>query len=166
MKRILLMTVAFSAIGANAVGPHTTAVQAFQDATYGDCGFSTSDLTAACRFYHPSSVGLVGTAYCLGEDCFDMNYGDHIRVVAGDDSGAFPDKWFAWPDEAPLDNTYPGIPCLLDQNKNTTKTQITFPGTYRCKAEQRIAPFLYHEHFASNPMTRCLGWLECREDLP
>jgi hypothetical protein len=35
----------------------------------------------------------------------------------------------------------------------------------KCKTERLIGNQLFHEHFASNPTTRCLVWMQCRENV-
>ncbi len=171
MKRVLLMVLAFGALASYAFAPRVPA-HAFQYSVYSDCGgLGSLTPTQACQLYHPYAPGLLGTAYCLGDDCFYMSYGERIRVVAADELGDFPQTWFVWTRAGEdLVNTGGSEECLLSGNANNTwdHNRINIPPEntrHRCKAELETGGYLYHEHFASNPTTRCLGWLECREDI-
>jgi hypothetical protein len=142
-------------------------VVAQTDSPYSNCGMPLPlDATFACRLYHPNAIGVVGTGYCVGEKCFEMSIGEVTRVVAADGLGDFPRTWFVWQTAGQVVDTYPGINCIL-QEQGKKKTRVDLPdGQFRCKTELPIGSYLYHEHFASNPPTGCLAWLECREDVP
>ncbi len=181
MKRVLLLIFAMGALTSYSPAQNTivqtfqdseiTVVQTFQYSAYGNCGLTGDPETfvlSLCRFYHPVAINLAATGWCLGETCFEMSYGEHIRIVAADELGDFPKLWFAWlPEGEHLVNIYPGDKCLL-QEQGVKKTRVTIPSDApipRCKTELLVGPYRYHEHFASNSSTRCLGWIECREDV-
>jgi hypothetical protein len=133
---------------------------------YGGC---PTPPEVVCGLLHSHAVGLVATGYCVYGQCFEMSYGERVRVVAADGLGPFPKTWFVWPDKHSTDqltNTYPGDQCSLTIQRNKTRVDIPDSNPIpRCKAELKVGPYLYHEHFASNPASGCLAWLECRETI-
>ena len=165
---MLLIALFFVAVGApscsdNATTPLTisgpTAAYRPTQALYGGC---PTDLDATCRSFHgPYSVA---TGSCAYEACFEMAYGREVRVVAADELGDFPKTWFAWHEGtmAPAG----GIVCgLTEEGKKKTRVEIPVD-QFRCKVDLTTSERVYHEHFASNPTSGCLGWLECTEIAP
>ncbi len=136
------------------------------------------ELTKACEKYHDpaKTLGLVGTAVCFGEDCFTKHQGRGITVVAEGKPGDFPNTWLASVEKGgKLDvTTYKCEGCdqcaLPEQPARAVgkgvQVALSDKNAHprRCKAERVLGEHLYHEHFASNPATKCLAWLECRED--
>lgn len=176
MKRVLVLIFVVGALASYAFAPHTS-VLAFQDVTYTDCGpapgpipekeLTGKDVTAMCKAFHPNAVG---TAYCLGGDCFKEHDGQHVSVAAENSGEKFPKIWFAWVKKGELTDSYPGDKCVLPpEGKRSGKgVRIEIPATKRrCKTELVLGNQLFHEHFASNPdpSRRCLVWMECRENL-
>ena len=121
------------------------------------------DPAAFCEYAHPGSIL---TGYCANEEigekpCFDVSYGEEIRVVAADRLGDFPLLWFVWHKG---DMVPEGIyPCELT-GKHKTRVIIPEPIS-TCRADLVIGNYVYHEHFVSSPNTGCLGWVECRQNL-
>ena len=121
--------------------------------SYGHC----PDPAVVCELFHPGSIL---TGFCEDGACFEMSYGSELRLVAADDLGPFPKIWFAWP-QGSMNGSGP-FPCnVTQQNKNKTVVEIP---ALRCQADLVTDNATYHEHFASNPNTGCLGWVECREN--
>ncbi len=174
MKQFLVMVFVVAAFATYAFAPHTS-VLAFQEPKYLNCQtppgpipekeLTGNDLNKMCQIFHPHAVG---TSYCLGEDCFKEHAGQHITVVAENSGKEFPKTWLAWVKNGELDDTYPGDKCVLPPpGKRSGKgVRIDIPASKnRCKTERVEGNQLYHEHFASNSTTKCLVWIECRENL-
>jgi hypothetical protein len=152
MKRILLTILAFGAF----------ACYAFAQGCPNPVTF--------CSGAHPGSSV---TGQCGNEECFGIVEskidGSGIRIVAGDD-GDFPRRWFAWHKGT---MTPAGtFKCGLEEKQQRTFVKIpptvNTPTTIvkhnrRCRADLDINGQLYHEHFVSNPDTKCVGWVECKE---
>jgi hypothetical protein len=124
------------------------------DVPYGGC---PTDAQATCNLHHPL-VETTPTAWCQYEACFEMSYGEEVKVVAADELGAFPKMWHVW-HEGTMEPAG-SSPCLL--TRRGSKTNVEFPGN-RCRADLTIGENLYYEHFASNPTNGCLAWLECKQ---
>ncbi len=171
MKRVCLLMLVVVALASYAFAPHTS-VLAFQEPTYGDCKMSTyKNLTEICGLYHAGAPGLVGTASCLGEDCFTEHEGYEVAVAADGKPGDFPATWLVKvkPQGGKLDvTTYTGDQCVLpDKGRDVGKgvhIGLSTTNPHRCKVERVVGEHLYHDHFASNSTTKCLAWIECRED--
>ncbi len=176
MKRILVMIFVVVALASYAFAPHTS-VLAFQETTYLNCAkipgpipekeLTGNELNEMCQAFHPNAVG---TAYCLGEDCFKEHVGQHISVVADNSGQKFPKIWFASVKKGELTDKYPGDKCGLppEGKRSGDGVRIEIPAAkIRCKTELKLDNQLFHEHFASNPnpTRRCLIWMECRENL-
>jgi hypothetical protein len=127
--------------------------------SYGSPGcFPGLTATQVCQALDGPSA--TATGYCLYDDCFEITYGELVKVVAADEQGEFPSTWFAWGD-ATLTATGLGQ-CLLQQ-EGKKKTRVDIPADkIRCKAVATVGDYLYNEHFASNPASQCLGWIECK----
>lgn len=109
-----------------------------------------------CTHYHPGSVA---TNYCGYAECFQMNYGTEMRVTAVDEQGLFPRTWHAWHSGSLV------TPMNCDTKRSGNKTKLTIPDPgvrYICMVTQQMSDGrLYYHHFASNPNSGCLGWVEC-----
>jgi hypothetical protein len=125
---------------------------------YESCPYAPADLAArTCATYHPGSV--VNT-FCFGGTCFEMNFGGEARLVAADELGAFPTTFFAW-HQGVIAPPAGLIPCLFMERGN--KTRINIPAQRLCAVSLTTDQHLYYWHFASNPISGCLGWVECRQ---
>lgn len=122
------------------------------DVTYGGCPPSPQEYCAA---FHSGSTAL---SWCTFEACFEMSYGGEIRVVAADELGPFPRTWFVW---GWGDLLYAS--CTLTPKQHKTRVEIP-DGRTNCRFQLEIGDYWYHEHFASNPTSGCLAWLECGQD--
>lgn len=165
MKRVFWLTFVFVAL--------VSCAFAGDEPTYSDCNTTGMTLTQICSIYHPNAPGLVGTAACLGDACFKEQTGYELTVLSDGKSGEFPKTWLVKvkPQGGKLDVTsYQGDQCVLPANDpgrhvgtgvhiNLSKTNPN-----RCKLEREVGDHLYHDHFASNATTKCLAWIECRED--
>ena len=133
---------------------------------FASCAFAGCPPAALiCSYYHPGSIV---TGSCEGDQCLEVNYGGGIKVVAGDDSGDFPRMWFAW-HEGTMTLPQGLVPCELreKQLKKSVKTRLEIPeGGARCSVDVMVGEHLYYEHFASNPTSQCLGWVECEAVAP
>jgi hypothetical protein len=148
--------VAVAAMPLAVTSPQTA--KAAKPAVYGNC---PTDGDALCRLYH--GVESRATRWCTYDTCFEMNYGDEIRVVAADERGDFPRTWFTWSEERLTHLPGTPYPCdLTREGKTKTRVEIPEPG-FRCTAALSTGEDLYHEHFASNPTSGCLAWIECKE---
>lgn len=117
--------------------------------SYGPC----PDPVLYCSAVHPGSEA---SAYCAFDACFEMTVSDELRMVAADEQGLFPRTFFVWTDR-PLT----AADCVL--TKSGKKIRVELPaGATRCRADLSSGEYVYFEHFASNPTSGCLGWLECR----
>ena len=173
MKRACLLIIVVVALGSYAFAPRTSA-PAVQEPVYGDCKTTGMTLTQICSLYHENAPGLVGVTACLGEECLTKRDGHEITVIAPGKSGEFPTPWHVWltPRGGKLDSTTYACPtcdqCVLpdkDKKVGTGLQRINFPAPkHRCKVERVVGEHIYHEHFASNENTKCLAWIECRED--
>lgn len=131
----------------------TTGFEGGYSASYGKCPTAEQ----ACGIYHPGSEP---TAYCSFQQCFEMNYGSEARVVAADEQGSFPRTLFVW-HKGEMSPIAELIPCVMTQSGHKTRLDI-LDGEIKCAAALSTSEHLYYEHFASNPATGCLGWVECR----
>jgi hypothetical protein len=146
MKRIFLMIFVFGVLALYVFAP-----QRLQAQTYANC---PTDADAVCRLYHGAYSHATG--YCVYEACFEISKGAEVKVVAADELGDFPKLWLVW-----HEGTMTPHSCVLREQRRKTKVQI--PGD-KCYADLDINGRLYHEHFASNETTKCLGWVECTEN--
>lgn len=113
-----------------------------------------------CAYFNPGSVM---TAYCEGDDSFEMNFAESVRLVATDDRGDFPRVWNLW---TYFDEEVSAIGCdLRDNPGNNGKYKMTITGEYGpiCRVDVSAGDYMYYNHFAANPDSGCLGWVECRE---
>lgn len=134
----------------------TDALQQVDD-PYASCPWDPPAFAAlSCATYHPGSTM---TAYCALGACFEMTYGDEVRLVAADELGAFPKVWFAW-HEGVIAPSAGLTPCVLTNRGNKTRLEIP---VIRCAVALTTAEHLYYLHFASNPTNGCLGWVECKQ---
>jgi hypothetical protein len=124
------------------------------DAAYAGC---PTDVQDTCTYYHPGSTV---SGYCAYGACFEMSYGEAIRVVAADELGAFPTVWFAWHRSTVAPTG--ALPCVVTQRGNKTRVDIPAPGQ-RCSVDLVAGETTYHEMFASNPLSGCLAWVECKQ---
>ncbi len=143
MKRILLTMVAFGA---------------FASYAFAQCPNPIDYCTKA------HGTKSVATKFCTGEECFYVNCGgeSEIRVVADDESGDFPKTWFVWhKGEMTPAGTFQ---CELKKKQPSGhgKTPVKIIDK-KCRADLNTNGHIYHEHFVSNPDTKCLGWVECKE---
>jgi len=127
-------------------------------------GLSAANLFAGCPnpeelcpLYHPGSTA---TAYCAYAECFDMSYGEAARVVATDDEGLFPSRWNMWHSYEP-DIPLWGYPCEFETKGSKSKIWIPEEPPI-CYLQLESSDAIYYEHFASNPDSGCLGWMECK----
>lgn len=135
------------------VGVLVTGANHAHGQTYGNC----PDPQLVCTTYHENSIA---TASCGYEACFEMNYGESIRLTVADDEGPFPQNWHVWHTAMVYSAS-----CLLTQSGSSAKTKLGIPGSPslpRCYLTVQTSEHTYFEHFASNPLTGCLGWVECR----
>lgn len=168
MKRVCLLIFVVVALVSYAFAPRTS-VLAFQ--TYGDCKLSAfKNLTEFCSQAHPDAHGIFATASCVGEDCF-LEHDGYEVTIAADKTGDFPTTWLVRvkPQGGKLLDTYAGDKCVLpkEPGKDVGKgvhIELSKTNPHRCKTERIVGDHLYHEHFASNSTTKCLVWIECRED--
>ena len=121
--------------------------------SYGGCPASA---TAFCSAFH---AGSEPTAWCAYDGCFEMTSGGEVRVVAADEQGPFPRTFFVWTDHSLTPTALEG--CVLTEKHNKTRVDLPDGGT-RCAASLTTSEYVYFEHFASNPISGCLGWIECR----
>lgn len=122
---------------------------------YGGCPASPE---LFCQYYHPGSIM---TGLCYYSDCFDMSYGEEARLVAADEEGLFPKTWKVW-HSGTLSPEPDSIQCEVETSGN--KSKVTFPGeSVVCAVNLYTSEHVYHWHFASNPASECLGWVECQE---
>jgi hypothetical protein len=113
-----------------------------------------------CATHH---AGSIATASCEYGACFEMQSGREVRVVAADERGIYPRTWFIWPDKDSA--ITPGFTsCILTEQGNKIRADIQ-DGFYVCRIELHnySSGTIYHEHFASNPFSPCMGWLECKQ---
>ncbi len=164
MKRAILAIFVFSALASLLFLPQMPTQKVLaapvdtQPALYGGC----APPNYYCQLFHP---GTEVTGFCAYESCFEMSYGAESRVVAADESGDYPKKFFVWHDGEMTPPPAGWISCELTNQRHKTRTEIP-EDQIRCTADLRTTENLYHEHFASNPANRCLGWVECKEPLP
>lgn len=126
------------------------------DVPYGNCP-TVEEGQLLCKAYHGDEAVL--NSYCTYEACFEMSYGEEVRVVAADELGAFPRTWFVWG----MGDDISYSSCYL--TSQTHKTRIEIPPDKippRCRISLEFPEFHYGEHFVSNPTNGCLGWLECK----
>ena len=166
MKRPILAIFVFVALASLLFLPQIPTQKALAASTlpngaYGNC----PNPYTFCHFYHPESEM---TGFCGYEACFEINSSaDGVSAVrAADDSGDFPKTWSVW-HEGTLEpaGTYP---CLLTGKENKSRVHIRdeyVPPKCRVDLLTNDGHYKYHEHFASNPSTGCLGWVECKERL-
>jgi hypothetical protein len=146
MKRILLTICVFGAF-----------------ASYGFAQGCPDPIDFCTKAHGPKSSA---TKFCANEACFYVNCGgeSEIRVVAEDESGDFPRTWFVWHkgEMAPAGT----FQCELKKKQPAShgKTPVKIPDTsVKCRADLNTNGHVYHEHFVSNPATKCLGWVECKD---
>jgi hypothetical protein len=156
-RNVLIPVVLCVVVAACAEKPAPT--EAFAPAfSYGTPGcFPGWTATQVCQLFEGPSA--TATAYCMYGECFEMNYGELVRVVAADERGEYPRTWFAWGDATLEGIGAPG--CVLTQERKKTRVEIP-ADDIRCKARATVGTNTYHEHFASDPTKQCLGWLECK----
>lgn len=137
--------------GATAVNLRAIDVAASEQPPYQSCPIPQN----ACSLFHPGSKA---THSCAFGACFEMNLGDTVRTVAADELGPYPGLWFLWTEATVL-----GSPSCVLTSQGKTKVRIAFPdGIYRCRVDVETDDYFFFEHYASNPYTGCLGWVECR----
>jgi hypothetical protein len=128
-----------------------------QETQYGNC---PTDPNLACQSFH--GIYSVATGYCVYGMCFDMSSGNRsgIRVVAADELGSFPKTWFVWTDG--LISPAPNILGCSVTSQGKKKVRVDIPeDQIRCLARLLVGTDIYVQHFASNPVSGCLAWLEC-----
>jgi hypothetical protein len=91
-----------------------------------------------------------------------MNRGVDVRIVAADELGNFPKRWFAWTNGQAITT---GFGCALTKSGNKIRVEIP-AALSRCSFDLFTNGYVYHEHFGSNPESGCLVWLECQEAAP
>ena len=155
------LLVAVAACGGDLQG---SVVGETEQAAYGGC--PTPDRwDAVCRSYEgPTSVATAGCGY---EDLFGRCYGVRVSVRAADDQGEWPKTFFVW--NAGSVTTKKS--CTLMEHAKTDWILMKIPeDRIKCKTLLTFTDGLqkttYAEHFASNPESRCLGWLECTAPNP
>jgi hypothetical protein len=127
---------------------------------------------------HKGWIGSTGS--CSGGACFQSPYtcqqiNDGLgKKVTADATGAihFPNTWsIKLGSRATLKFSSCASPSTSDVGsdfqgdvKVTISDPISDPQT-RCylSFETLDSSLIYHEHFAANPNSRCLGWVECKE---
>jgi hypothetical protein len=112
--------------------------------------------------YFGSLLGLSCTfegVACEGKDCEGVYRGEEIEVVA---TGSQYSKWITRHDGVVSLEGY-GLPCDLTVGPDVT--QVIVPGT-ACAFSLITEAKLYMEHFSSNPIYPCFGFVECPCDLP
>ena len=145
------------------------------------------DPDAHCNVFHKSSSCSAG---CAGVECFLGNqkcirYGGLAKQVhANGDmnsvSDAYPKEWsLTLGSDATLTfsncdlrGQFPNVPAVvaagttiefgvplnaIDASKPNEKIPV-------CMLSFETAASTFHEHFASNPDSPCLGWMECRQE--
>ena len=85
---------------------------------YGNC----PDPAAFCAATHP---GTVPAGMCGYEECFDMNYGEYLRLMPLQNQGPFPKTWKVWHSRVPDSSAYGALGCQLQRSGN--KTLVTIP---------------------------------------
>ena len=119
-----------------------------------------ADEVAFCAAFH---LGSEPIAWCTYEGCFEMTAAEEVRVVAADEQGLFPRTFFVWTDHSLAPTALEG--CVLTKKGHKTRVDLPDGGT-RCAASLTTSEYVYFEHFASNPASGCLGWIECRVSRP
>jgi hypothetical protein len=140
--------------------PKIDAVRQVDD-PYASCPFVEHPevlMALTCSTYHPGSTVTGG---CGSGVCFEMSFGGELRMVAADEHGVFPGTWFAW-HEGVIGQPSGLIPCIVTTNGKKTRLEIPIPGV-RCAVTLTTAEHVYVEHIASDPISGCFGWVECRQ---
>ena len=107
------------------------------------CPYFGSLLSLSCTFEG---------AACEGKDCEGVYRGEEFEVVA---TGARYEKWVTRHDGVVSLEGY-GLPCDLAVGPDVT--QVRIPGT-ACAFSLITETKLYMEHFVSNPIYPCFGFV-------
>jgi hypothetical protein len=110
-----------------------------------------------CDFY-PPVLGYQAspTGWCEGPDCFDKAYGEESTIVATDDV-LFPYKW-----KMRQSGVLMNVSCATLDDSASSKTTIWLPEVRHCAVAQQTENHFYLHFIASNPVSQCLGWVECK----
>jgi len=121
---------------------------------YGNCP-NPQDV---CDTFDPGSIAVEAYGY---EENFERCDGEEITIKAiGHDD--FPQTWFVWHEGTMTPSG--DFECILTPfGKKTTLLEIPVSGYFICKAILETSNHKYHIHFASNPNSGCLGWVQCME---
>ena len=135
-------------------------------------GSDCPEAQQVCSLYHPGSLAMGG---CEGPLCFNRSYAEAANAVAADDHGFFPKVWNLWTPGEVIVGSYLQN-CEVEangssgnENKTIYKFKMLIPEQFDwpvCGLSIKLPGFIYHEHFGSNPLSGCLGWVECREPDP
>jgi hypothetical protein len=110
----------------------------------------------------PAATVSGGCAYA---DCFDMSYSEVSRAIAvGGDETLFPTRFHLWT-SGPFIPSSVGFACGVQPSGNKLKIEILPPDT-KCAGRVPMGDYVFYEHFASNPASGCLAWLECKAPTP
>ena len=116
---------------------------------------------AICEIYHSGSKFTAG---CEGPQCFKMNYGEEMRIIAAEHQGLFPTLWHVWTRD-PIDTDWFLYKCDVER-KNEKHVKVHVPEIRFCGFHiQSMSPTgqlrSHYQHIASNPESDRLCWAEC-----
>jgi len=112
----------------------------------------------ACEYFS-AIVGLPAVStgkYCGGADCLEMTELSEARVVAVDDEGPWPRTWQVW-----QSGYLVNFDCAEPLDYRNKKIRFKVPETNECALVQ-ITDNIYVWLIASDPVSECLGFAECR----
>jgi hypothetical protein len=110
-----------------------------------------------CENYHPGSE-LTGFCGISEEDCLGKNYGEEITLVP---LGKYATKWLVKTEGILVGM---GFECLIFDGNTVSTLEIPYEvtGIPVCAAVLKTQDHRYAEHFASNTVSGCFGWAECK----
>lgn len=112
----------------------------------------------ACAYFS-EVVGLPAVStgrYCGGPDCLEMTQLSEARVVAVDDEGPWPRTWQVW-----QSGYLVNFDCAEPLDYRNKKIRFKIPETNSCALVQ-ITDSTYVWLIASDPVSQCLGFAECK----
>lgn len=112
----------------------------------------------ACTYFS-EIVGLPAVStgkYCGGADCLELTPLSEARVVAVDDEGLWPRTWQVW-----HSGYLVNFDCVEPLDYRNKKTRFEVPDTNSC-ALVLMTDSTYVWLIASDPVSECLGFAECK----
>ena len=109
--------------------------------------------------YFSEIVGLPAVStgkYCGGADCLEMTELSEARVVAVDDEGLWPRTWQVW-----QSGYLVNFDCAEPLDYRNKKIRFKVAETNECALVQ-ITDSTYVWLIASDPVSECLGFAECK----